>query len=134
MRLHEQRLWDTMKRRLLGRKMWRVENAVFVGMPDVITVDGGRTSWVELKAPKMPARPTTRVLGSSDHPLSREQINFHLDWTREGGRSWILIRCRPDLQLFLVEGALADEVNEMTAAQLCEASMASTWPEVNSTL
>ena len=134
MRQHEQKLWDTMKRRLLGRKMWRVENAVWTGMPDLITLDSGRSAWVELKAPAEPKRPTTAVLKAADHPLTAEQINFHLDWTREGGRSWILIRTRPSLTLFLIEGALADEVNGMTMSDLAQASMARTWPEVNSTL
>lgn len=129
MRKTEQRLWDRM-REALGSKLRleRIENIVNVGTADVFSLANGRVTPVELKAVEnYPARAATRVLGEKG--LSREQRNWHLSWRQNGGSSLILVGVG-SYDLFAVPGARADLVNEMTAEELAQHSVAQNWQQL----
>ena len=129
MRLPEQRLWDTMRgNRPRGFVLERVENIVGDGMPDVYVTAPAVSVWVELKAPNPPKREATRVLG--DEGLRQSQKNWHIQKTRLGLITWILIRERRTGRMWLVSGQWADSINDMTATELDKVSFAKTWPEV----
>jgi hypothetical protein len=109
MRKPEQKLWDSMKRnKPSGVSMERVENAASEGFPDVFVMSAN--AWVELKAPKLPARHTTRLFGKQG--LSVDQINWHLRAARFGVHSFILAR-DDALQLYLIPGSAAQVMNDM---------------------
>lgn len=129
MRKPEQRLWDRMRTALGPHvRLERVENVVTVGMPDVVSCVEGSVVWVELKAVEaLPHRPNTPVLGSKG--LSQEQKNWHLDWARWGGRSYVLVGVFPKL-LFFVSGTHADQINAMSHTQLLQHSLATSWQEI----
>lgn len=127
MRKTEQRFWDRM-RRAIGKdvRLERIENVVGVGTPDLVACCY-ITSFVELKAVDAPpVRKTTRVLG--ERGLSRDQRNWHKDWHKWGGKSYVLIGV--GLQTFMISGAFADEINGMTMEQLAFYSVASDWAAV----
>lgn len=131
MRMKEQRLWDTMRRKKpcgFG-KLERVENGVGSGMPDVYCVPAHGTDecWVELKAPIAPKRRQTRVLGGEG--LNPAQVNWHLEHAGLGARSFILIRDNLG-RLWLIDGNMAHEANEMDAAALNENAIARDWPTI----
>lgn len=136
MRLPEQRLWDRMRKAFASRKgvvLERVENLVNEGTPDVncATVEGGGC-WIELKQQDTPpAMSSTRLLGPKG--LSAVQRNWHLDWRRAGGTSWILVGVGPDLFL-LVPGPLHDTVNDMTLSTMKAAAAARGWDEIDAQL
>ena len=129
MRLKEQRLWDTMKRNAPTTGVWldRVENIMVDGMPDV-HVGARRWTWVELKAPKRPKRATTPLMGAKEG-LRVSQVGWHMKAASMGLPSWILIR-DDQRQLYLVSGSYAAEVNDMTASQLMEISVADNWTAI----
>jgi len=117
MRLKEQRLWDSMRNNAPSAvKLYRVENGVGVGMPDVHSLCRGAYTWVELKAKAAwPARATTPVLGKDDG-LNQDQINWHIEHARFGGESYVLIGVGSGAkrELFMVPGTLANSINSMT--------------------
>jgi hypothetical protein len=117
MRKLEQRLWDRMRKHLLGvMYVERVENVVSPGRPDVDVMIHGVTLPIELKAvANYPVRPSTPVLGRA-HGLNVNQLNWWLRWQRLGGVGAILIGVR--LDIYLVPGKHADEVNGWTQDQL----------------
>lgn len=123
MRKQEQRLWDNMRRHApKGVWMQRVENLVGEGMPDVWVAPA---AWVELKAPHLPKRSTTPLLGK-DEGLRPAQINWHLKAAKSGVTSYVLIR--DDQQnLYLLAGAHAAAMNSWPAEFVAEMSLARTW-------
>ena len=123
MRKTERRLWDRMRRALNGRvRLERIENIVTNGMPDVLATCN-HVAFVELKAVEAPpVREMTRVLG--DKGLSIEQRNWHLDFARWGGCSYILIGVGIE-HLFMINGRRADEVNNMSMSELKKHSLGS---------
>lgn len=128
MRKAEQRVWDTMKRNA-PNDVWmeRVENVVGEGMPDIWMASDQWHCWVELKAARLPVRPTTRVLGREG--LRPSQVNWHLKAAVRGLPVYTLIR--DNLQnLYLVSCEHADEINEMPLARLQEVSLAGSWEEI----
>lgn len=129
MRLKEQRLWDAM-RKAAPKGVWlqRVENIVVDGMPDVYAVETeGGACWVELKAPVRPKRATTRLLG--DEGLRPSQINWHLKAASMNQRTYVLIR-DDKLELFLIEGKFATDMNDWPLSVVREASLAGDWPSI----
>lgn len=132
MRLQEQRLWDTLRRhRPPCVTLERVENVLGVGMPDVLVRATGFSTWVELKAPNAPQRDSTRLMGTEG--LRPEQINWHLVSARYELPTFVLIRDNR-LRLWLLPGALADTMNDMTADELTEHSLAGMWRDVYAVL
>ncbi len=126
MRLPEQRLWDTMRNnKPTGFVLERVENIASDGMPDVYVQISMVATWVELKTPNAPKRVTTRVLG--DEGLRQSQKNWHVRAFRLSLPTWILIRERRTGRMWLVAGEHADEINDMTAAELDTVASAIMW-------
>lgn len=111
MRKKEQRLWDRAKNAFDKAGMFteRVENMVSVGTPDVHGL-GKRAFWLELKAVlTVPARPTTPLLGKSDG-LSVDQINWHYNYCRSGGLSFVLVGIGSHINI-LMPGTMSDHLN-----------------------
>jgi hypothetical protein len=128
MRLPEQRLWDSMRRNApLMAWMQRIENSAVDGMPDVVVMNMGVVTWVELKAAKLPKRTTTRLLGNEG--LNQDQINWHIKCQLHGGRSFVLIR-DDERQLYLINGSFAAFINDAPAIQLAAVSCASDWVSI----
>lgn len=127
MRKAEQRLWDTMRRRLPDA-WWaqRVENIVGEGMPDVYVEPGH--AWVELKAPRRPSRSTTPLLGSKEG-LRSSQIAWHARAAALGVRSFVLVR-DSEGELYLLPGGLAPDINTWTAEECARESVANHWEGV----
>lgn len=133
-RLPEQRLWDRMRQALLGLELGRFyleryENLVGVGGPDTLVLHQGVVTWVELKQVESPpARAATRLIPSGKG-LSRDQMNWHLSWRQNGGRSMVLVGLERS-ELFLVPNTHTDELNLMTRERMREVSLARNWIEV----
>ena len=127
MRKKEQKLWDTFARHApAALDLQRVENLVGAGMPDVYV--GGTGCWVELKAPNVPARETTRLLGTEG--LNVDQINWHLKAARSGRvNTFVLVRDSSS-RLYLVPGNFAATMNDLPADELDSYSLASTWERI----
>lgn len=130
MRQREQRLWDAMKRNApKGIWLQRIENAVGVGIPDVLAVGRGRgvDVWIELKAPISPRRSSTRLMG--DEGARPSQIGWHLKAAVYGVESYFLIKSSGG-GLYLIDGAEARNVNELTETELTEQSKIKNWSEL----
>lgn len=129
MRKNEQRLWDRMRKaKPPDVRLERIENGVGIGTPDISCLANGFPSWVELKAqPVAPKRTTTPVLGEHGG-LSIGQKNWHLDWFRNGGNSFILVAV--GTTQFLFPGHYCDVVNIMTMQDFNNMTLARDWDEV----
>lgn len=130
-RLPEQKVWDAM-RNSIGHavRLERIENRVGSGRPDVDTLYAGRCVPVELKAVPAgwPARDSTPVLPKGKG-VRLAQRNWHLDWRRWGGRSLIVVGVFEgyERQVFVFEGRIADNINEMTRNDFITQSAAQGW-------
>jgi hypothetical protein len=129
MRKPEQRLWDRFSDNVTVPGMWlqRVENLCVVGMPDVLCLCDGRVTWIELKVAARPVRESTQLLGAKG--LTVEQMNWHLDWRKSGGQSYILV-ADDQREMWLIPGILSDLVNKMNLSALRCSSRASTWADI----
>lgn len=132
LRLPEQRLWDKMRKELKEKRrihLERVENLVGDGIPDVLcSTPNAGACFVELKAQDvLPAREDSKVLGSSGLRVS--QRNWHLDWKRNGGVSWVLIGVEQK-HFLLLSGRLHDSINDMSFSQLRAAAAAEGWFQI----
>lgn len=135
MREREQLFWDRIRMRLGPvLRLERQENLVSVGDPDVIcTAQGNWVTRLELKAKAgFPVRARTPVLGKADG-LSVAQRNWHLEHNKAGGISYVLIAVGSH-EFFTIDGALHDEVNSFTKAELYEHTMASNWRALHALL
>lgn len=125
-RTKEQLGWDRFRRQCKARGLWlqRVENMAKVGMPDVVSIADSAVAWVENKA-AYTFPPGVKLRGKI-HPVSIEQMNWHLEWYKNGGQSYVLIFVGSNEQ-FLVEGKYADLVNDMTRPMLEATCIARDW-------
>ena len=91
----------------LHLKMYRVENKVAIGMPDIHYVFGKGSGWIELKyMDELPAKGKLKI------GLRKSQAIWHRIYNNFGGKSWILIRiCR--IGIILVDGNYSDEIAKM---------------------
>ena len=76
----ESKLWDLVKK--LNKKYYfeRIESPICRGVPDVHCVMDRHMFWLELKAND-----------SKNWGISKWQINWHVDYQRAGGKSFILV-------------------------------------------
>lgn len=112
-RAPEARLWQRMKANLekYPVHLERIENIVGVGMPDVLSICDGLIAWVELKAVvSLPARSTTKILSGTKR-LSQDQKNWHMNWHKNGGQSYILIGVG-SRDFWFFDGRCADFIND----------------------
>ena len=95
--MSEKNFWNFLRNNL-GLKMYRVENRVGVGMPDVHYISEKSSGWIELKyVSEYPKKGRGRV------GFRRTQQFWHRDYSNHGGKSWILIRVGRD-SIFLIDG------------------------------
>jgi len=131
MRKPEQRVWDAMRANCPPDVLLdRIENLAGVGTPDLYAKaqKARRSCWIEMKATVRPKRAATPMMRSSG--LSPEQINWHLRRHVEFGiPTFVLVR-DDQLQIYLIEGAHAVDVNSLSQPQLAKLSLASSWGAV----
>lgn len=87
--MNESQFYNLLKTQCVNLKMFRIETAQKDGFPDVLYINktNGFQGLIELKAMvKMP----TSIKRSG---LRVEQNIFHLDWSRNGGTSYVLCWC-----------------------------------------
>lgn len=136
LRLPEQKLWDKMRKALhveRGIHLERIENLVGDGIPDVLcsTKEAG-ACFIELKAQdRLPAREDSKVLGSAGLRVS--QRNWHFDWRRNGGVSWVLIGIEQK-EFLLIPGHWHDTINDLSIVRLREIAAATGWEQIAKTL
>jgi len=110
----------TLRKHLTGNpfirfRLHRIENIAGEGTPDLNYCTSGREGWIETKSPVEPKRPDTPLFGSN-HKMSQEQMNWHLEQWQNGGRSFIYIDS--DKRRLLIPGWLGDRINTATIAEL----------------
>lgn len=80
-RKSEAKLWDLVKNLNKNHYFERIESSTVRGIPDVHAVMNGQMFWLELKSNN-----------SKNWGVSKWQINWHVDYQRAGGKSFILVR------------------------------------------
>lgn len=100
--MSEKNFW-TLVRNNLPVKMWRVENKVMKGMPDVHYLINGKSGWVELKY--LNKWPKKRF----NCGIKLNQVFWAKEYIKRKGKSWILIRIDRDFTA-LVNGDYAMEL------------------------
>lgn len=120
--MSENTAWKWLRENLKGkgRRLQRIENIVGSGMPDINGCFNGREFWIEVKAPKEPKRPSTPLFGSN-HKVSQEQKNWFMEQRQSGGRGYLFIDT--DQRRILIDGKFADDINTMTADEICDKSL-----------
>jgi len=121
----EGKFWSTLRQKMvLGVvRLDRIENDVTFGIPDVNGCLDGEDVWIELKAPKEPARASTPLMTrSGNHALLETQINWFRRQRQAGGIAFILVRT--DKRIMLVEGTLYAKVfNTWTVGEMVDHSL-----------
>jgi len=101
--MSEASLW-TLLRTNLPITMYRVENKVSSGMPDIHYVGNNFSGWIELKYIK-----DLPVKGKINIGLSRSQHLWHSSYNGYGGKSWIIVRIGR-FALLLFNGKYASKI------------------------
>jgi hypothetical protein len=102
--MSEKNFWSLLRLNL-EMKMYRVENRVMKGMPDVHFIKDGVSGWIELKF--LPDWPKKRMPTG----LKLNQALWLDKYSENGGRCWILIRIGRDF-MGLAPGANAKRLYE----------------------
>jgi penicillin-binding protein-related factor A (putative recombinase) len=84
--MSEKALWSFIRENL-GLRMFRVENRVSVGMPDVHYIRNGVCGWFEMKYTKDWLANRRVSVG-----LKKHQHLWMKDYTNHGGSCWIILR------------------------------------------
>lgn len=99
----EQLVWQALKRaaKINDMMLQRIENGVLDGMPDVFGINkNGAVFFIENKAlANLPVRENTLVLKRYVRP---QQINWHRNYARYGGKSYFLVKV--NRQFFMFSG------------------------------
>ncbi len=95
--MSEKNFWSYM-RGALPIKMYRVENKVSKGMPDIHFVKSGNSGWIELKFVKSFESDKKINIG-----LKQEQHIWLKDYKSQRGKCWILLKA--DTTILLFDGA-----------------------------
>lgn len=108
--MSEKNFWVLLRTSLKDMKMYRVENRVMKGMPDVHYIKDGKSGWIELKYMK-------------DWPRTRMSIGLKLNqslWLKEydehKGQCWVLLRIGRDF-VGLIHGRDAKRLFERPSRQ-----------------
>jgi hypothetical protein len=114
--MSEKNFW-TFIRDNLDLRMYRIENRVSTGMPDVHYIDNGQTGWIELKyIESFPKK------GKISIGLRMSQSIWHSRYISHGGKTWILLRVGRT-GIFLIDGknsrALQKMPNISSFLELC---------------
>ena len=92
----ESKLWKRIKDLHLNAHIFRIESNTINGIPDVHCVVKGKSFWLELKSNDL-----------KNYGISKWQINWHIEYQKHGGRTFILasgVKQR-GLELLRVEGS-----------------------------
>ena len=88
--MSEKNFWVLLRTSMKKMKMYRVENRVMKGMPDVHYIQDGQSGWIELKYLK--SWPKTRMsIG-----LRLNQSLWLKEYDEHKGQCWVLIRVGRD--------------------------------------
>ena len=87
--MSEKSFW-VLIRTSLKLKMYRVENRVMKGMPDIHYVKNGKSGWIELKY--LANWPKTRVTIG----LKKNQVFWLKEYGKNKGKCWVLVRIDRD--------------------------------------
>jgi len=97
----ESKLWKRLKNLNLNAHIFRVESNTINGIPDVHCTIKGKSFWLELKSNDL-----------KNYGISKWQINWHIEYQKHGGRTFILasgVKQR-GLKLLRVKGSGAVEL------------------------
>lgn len=84
--MSEKNFWVLLRTSMKKMKMYRVENKVMKGMPDVHYICDGQSGWIEMKYLK--SWPKTRMsIG-----LRLNQAMWLEEYAKNQGQSWVLVR------------------------------------------
>ena len=86
----ERNFWVLIRKSMKDLKMYRVENRVMKGMPDVHYIKDGVTGWIELKY--LTLWPKRRISTG----LKLNQSLWLKEYDEHKGKAWILIRIGRD--------------------------------------
>ena len=75
----ESKLWKRIKNLNLKAYIFRVESKTINGIPDVFCAMNGQIFWLELKANDL-----------KNYGISKWQLNWHIQYQKHGGKSFIL--------------------------------------------
>ena len=75
----ESKLWKRIKNLNLNAHIFRVESNTINGIPDVHCTIKGKSFWLELKSNDL-----------KNYGISKWQINWHIEYQKHGGRTFIL--------------------------------------------
>lgn len=95
--------------------LMRVENVLCAGTPDVYVTIDGVPSWIEFKAPNLPARHTTKVFASA-HGLNHAQMLWLSRHRAAGGTAWVMVA--GSVEWFLIDAKHAYRINTMNRLDL----------------
>jgi hypothetical protein len=104
--MSERNFWSLIRPNL-GIKMYRVENKVAAGMPDIHYVSESGSGWIELKY-----IPGFQIKGRTKIGIRKAQAIWHRNYRKNGGISWILLRVGRE-KIFLFSGEHAEEISKM---------------------
>lgn len=99
----------------------RVENPACPGTPDLNVCHQGLEFWPELKhVHEFPKRPDTPVFPGALRP---EQVLWHYQRSRAGGRSYIVANVEGAGVTYVIEGKHSREFNSMSRSRLDELTL-----------
>ena len=103
--MSEKNFWNLIRNNL-NLKMYRVENRVAVGMPDVHYVSHNSSGWIELKyIPEMAKK------GKVKTGVRKAQARWHDSYCKNGGTSWLLFRIERK-GIVLVDGSICKTLSK----------------------
>ena len=107
--MSEKNFWNLLRINL-EIPMYRVENRVASGMPDIHYINNGNTGWIELKyLEEFPKKGKMRI------GLRQSQHLWHLRYGGHGGKTWILARIGRT-GIFLINGKYSGELQRQPSS------------------
>jgi hypothetical protein len=104
--MSEKSFWVLLRNSMKHMKMYRVENRVMQGMPDVHYIKDGKTGWIELKY--LPEWPKKRMsIG-----LRKTQSFWLKQYDEQKGKCWVMLRIGRDY-IALIDGKDAPQLYDM---------------------
>ena len=104
--MSEKNFWNLVRINL-DLDMYRIENRVSSGMPDIHYIDKGSSGWIELKYIEgFPKKGKLRI------GLRIAQHLWHLRYTKNKGQTWILVRVGRK-GIYLIDGKYSGELQKM---------------------
>ena len=105
-----------------GDRITRIENLLAEGTPDTNGCVGGMEFWLEIKAPKEPARLNSYLFrNNSNHMFTQGQKNWALAQIKVGGNMWAFLNT--DHRKLLIPGVYIEHLNDMTIGEAIAAAV-----------